>query len=93
MREAGFKQTRVEHLAGSDSMVIGIKQASSLGLTICSRTDAAASRFESLANSGQCSNHLRAPDSQGDAPGDQEWRGQQKHDASIDSTRPALAFL
>jgi hypothetical protein len=25
MREAGFKQTRVEHLAGPDSMVVGIK--------------------------------------------------------------------
>ena len=25
MRDAGFRQTRVEHLAGSDSMVVGIK--------------------------------------------------------------------
>ena len=25
MREAGFKQTRVEHLSGPDSMVIGVK--------------------------------------------------------------------
>ena len=25
MREAGFKETRVEHLAGPDSMVVGIK--------------------------------------------------------------------
>jgi hypothetical protein len=25
MREIGFKETRVEHLAGSDSMVVGIK--------------------------------------------------------------------
>ena len=25
MREAGFRQTRVEHLIGPDSMVIGIK--------------------------------------------------------------------
>jgi hypothetical protein len=25
MKEAGFKQTRVEHLVGPDSMVIGIK--------------------------------------------------------------------
>ena len=25
MREAGFRETRVEHLAGPDSMVIGIK--------------------------------------------------------------------
>ena len=25
MREAGFRETRVEHLIGSDSMVVGIK--------------------------------------------------------------------
>jgi hypothetical protein len=25
MREAGFRQTRVEHLVGPDSMVVGIK--------------------------------------------------------------------
>jgi hypothetical protein len=25
MREAGFKETRVEHLVGPDSMVVGIK--------------------------------------------------------------------
>jgi hypothetical protein len=25
MKEAGFKETRVEHLIGPDSMVIGIK--------------------------------------------------------------------
>ena len=25
MREAGFRQTRVEHLAGPDSMIVGIK--------------------------------------------------------------------
>ena len=25
MREAGFKQTRVEHLSGPDSMVVGVK--------------------------------------------------------------------
>jgi hypothetical protein len=25
MREAGFRATRVEHLAGPDSMVIGVK--------------------------------------------------------------------
>jgi hypothetical protein len=25
MREAGFKQMRVEHLSGPDSMVIGVK--------------------------------------------------------------------
>src|SRR6516165_12209779 len=25
MREAGFRQTRVEHLSGPDSMVIGVK--------------------------------------------------------------------
>jgi len=25
MREAGFKETRVEHLTGPDSMVVGIK--------------------------------------------------------------------
>jgi len=25
MREAGFKETRVEHLIGPDSMVVGIK--------------------------------------------------------------------
>jgi hypothetical protein len=25
MRDAGFRQTRVEHLVGPDSMVIGIK--------------------------------------------------------------------
>lgn len=25
MREAGFRQTRVEHLLGPDSMVVGIK--------------------------------------------------------------------
>ena len=25
MREAGFKETRVEHLSGPDSMVIGLK--------------------------------------------------------------------
>jgi len=26
MKEAGFRETRVEHLVGPDSMVIGIKQ-------------------------------------------------------------------
>ena len=25
MREAGFRQTRVEHLSGPDSMVVGVK--------------------------------------------------------------------
>jgi hypothetical protein len=25
MREAGFRQTRVEHLVGPDSMVVGVK--------------------------------------------------------------------
>jgi hypothetical protein len=25
MREAGFRETRVEHLAGPDSMVVGVK--------------------------------------------------------------------